>query len=253
MSEKGWAWAAAGDETPSAEAPSAEAPSATAADDSARRAGRAGAHPTTHKSSPRGVRGHGNSVIGHGSAQHVVVRGLFGAVPDMAARNRSTNDDASWFWGLRLHLIAAPWGLPVAHALTGAEADERDTCLGMITHAGIARQGQTLIADNRCRRASFEHEFNAAGITLIGPAAKTEPPRPGRRFLRPLRQIIESVNWTLKSQLGLERHRGRTRCGVAARILQRLLALTAAICTTKPPNNPAPPAPYRLRPLTPWN
>ena len=125
-----------------------------------------------------------------------------------------------WFWGLRLHLITTPSGLPVAYALTGAKADERDTCLDMITHAGIARRGQTLIADKGYRRASFEAELNAAGITLIRPAAKTEPPRPGRRFLRPLRQIIESVNWTLKSQLGLERHRGRTRQGVAARILQ---------------------------------
>ncbi len=43
-----------------------------------------------------------------------------------------------WFWGLRLHLITAPSGLPVAYALTGAKADERDTCLDMITHAGIA-------------------------------------------------------------------------------------------------------------------
>ena len=130
-----------------------------------------------------------------------------------------------WFWGLRLHLITTPSGLPVAYALTGAKADERDTCLDMITHAGIARRGLTLIADKGYRRASFEDQLNAAGIALIRPAAKTEPPRPGRRFLRPLRQIIESVNWTLKSQLGLERHRGRTRPGVAARILQRLLVL----------------------------
>ncbi|MCY4422708.1 MAG: hypothetical protein OXC06_06515, partial [Acidimicrobiaceae bacterium] len=60
--------------------------------------------------------------------------------------------------------------------------------------------------------------LNAAGITLIRPATKTEQPRPAQRFLRPLRQIIESVNQTLKAQLSLERHAGRTRCGVAARI-----------------------------------
>ena len=34
-----------------------------------------------------------------------------------------------WFWGLRLHLITTPSGLPVAFALTGAKQDERDTCL----------------------------------------------------------------------------------------------------------------------------
>ena len=145
-----------------------------------------------------------------------------------------------WFWGLRLHLITTPSGLPVAYALTGAKADERDTCLDMITHAGIARRGLTLIADKGYRRAGFEDQLNAAGIALIRPAAKTEPPRPGRRFLRPLRQIIESVNWTLKSQLGLERHRGRTRPGVAARILQRLLALTAAIWHNQTTQQPGP-------------
>ncbi len=145
-----------------------------------------------------------------------------------------------WFWGLRLHLITTPSGLPVAYALTGAKADERDTCLEMIAHANIARCGQTLIADKGYRRAGFEDELNAAGITLIRPATKTEPPRPGRQFLKPLRQIIESVNWTLKSQLSLERHRGRTRTGVAARILQRILALTTAIWHNQTTQQPGP-------------
>ena len=54
-------------------------------------------------------------------------------------------------------------------------------------------------------------------------------PRPGAQFLKPLRQIIESINDTLKGQLDLERHGGRTVAGVTARVLQRLLALTAAI------------------------
>jgi hypothetical protein len=56
-----------------------------------------------------------------------------------------------------------------------------------------------------------------------------EAPRPGARLFRPLRQLIESVNDTLKGQLDLERHGGRTIDGVSVRILQRLLALTAAI------------------------
>ena len=145
-----------------------------------------------------------------------------------------------WFWGLRLHLITTPSGLPVAYALTGAKADERDTCLEMIERAQIARRGQILIADKGYRRAAFEAQLNTAGIALIRPAAKTEPPRPGRQFLRPLRQIIESVNYTLKSQLSLERHRGRTRPGVAARVLQRILALTAAIWHNQTTQQPGP-------------
>ena len=110
----------------------------------------------------------------------------------------------------------------------------------MIAHADVARRGQTLIADKGYRSARFEEQLAAAGITLIRPATKTEPPRPAQRFLRPLRQIIESINQTLKAQLGLERHGGRTRSGVAARVLQRLLALTAAIWHNQTTHRPGP-------------
>ena len=124
--------------------------------------------------------------------------------------------------------------------LAGAKADERDVCAAMIDHAGLARPGQTLIADKGYRKASFEHRLNQAGITLIRPAMRKEPQRSGAALLRPLRQIIESVNWTLKAHLSLERHRGRTPPGVAARILSRILALTAAIWHNQTTNRPGP-------------
>ena len=136
-----------------------------------------------------------------------------------------------WFWGLRLHLIGTPSGLPVAYALTSAKTDERDTALAMVeldTALG-ERPRQILMADKGYRSAIFEAELNTRGITLIRPSLKSEPARPGQRFLRPFRQIIESINQTLKAQLDLERHGGRKPAGVCARILQRLLALTAAI------------------------
>ena len=56
-----------------------------------------------------------------------------------------------------------------------------------------------------------------------------EKPRPGTHLLKPLRQTVESVFDTLKGQLSLERHGGRTPTGVIVRVLQRLLAMTAAI------------------------
>jgi len=145
-----------------------------------------------------------------------------------------------WFWGLRLHLITTPSGLPVAYALAGAKTDERDTCLDMITFGQLDTTDVTLIADKGYRRASFETELNTAGITLIRPALKSEKPRHGRRFLKAFRQTIESVNQTLKSQLDLERHGGRTRPGVCARVLQRILALTAAIWHNETTNRAGP-------------
>jgi hypothetical protein len=53
--------------------------------------------------------------------------------------------------------------------------------------------------------------------------------RAGEPMLKKVRQLIESVNDTLKGQLDLEQHGGRTIEGVAVRVAQRVLALAAAI------------------------
>jgi hypothetical protein len=57
------------------------------------------------------------------------------------------------------------------------------------------------------------------------------PPRRGTpaRSIGRIRQWIESVNDTLKGQLDLEQHGGRTTAGLYARIAQRLPAMGAAI------------------------
>jgi len=137
-----------------------------------------------------------------------------------------------YFWGLRLHLVTTLQGLPVAFALTGAKADERDVLAGMLA-AGpdllAARPGQTLIGDKNYYGAAFEAAMTEAGIRLLQPARKGEAARAGAHLFKPLRQIIESVNDTFKGQLDLEQHGGHTPAGVMARVLQRILALTAAI------------------------
>jgi hypothetical protein len=137
-----------------------------------------------------------------------------------------------FFWGLRLHLVCTLQGLPVAFALAGAKADERDVLAGMLT-AGpdlvATRPGQTLIGDKNYYGAAFEAAIAGAGIRLLRPARKGEAPRAGAHLLKPLRQIIESVNDTFKGQLDLEQHGGHTPGGVIVRVLQRILALTAAI------------------------
>ena len=137
-----------------------------------------------------------------------------------------------WFWGLRLHLVCTLHGLPVAFALAGAKADEREILAGMLTadpDLAAARPGQTLIGDKNYYGRDFEAAMAAAGIKLLRPARKGEPARAGARFFKPLRQIIESVNDTFKGQLDLEQHGGHTPEGVTVRVLQRILALTAAI------------------------
>jgi hypothetical protein len=137
-----------------------------------------------------------------------------------------------YFWGLRLHLVCTLHGLPVTFALTGAKADERNVLLAMFTaEPGLvtSRPGQTLSGDKNYYGAAFEAALADARIKLLRPARKGEPARAGAHLFKPLRQIIESVNDTFKGQLDLERHGGHTPAGVIARILQRILALTAAI------------------------
>ena len=136
------------------------------------------------------------------------------------------------FWGLRLHLVTTVHGLPVAFALASPKADERDVLVDLVSlqpdmfhHC----DGVILVVDKGYRDRATETWLNEANITVVRPAYRTEPPRPGRALLRAVRQNVESVNDTLKDQLDLERHGGRTSAGVAVRVLQRILALTAAI------------------------
>jgi hypothetical protein len=137
-----------------------------------------------------------------------------------------------FFWGLRLHLVATLGGLPIGFALAGAKADERQVLPGIFEASPelvTARPGQILIGDKNYYGKDFEAALAGAGFTLLRPARKGEPERAGARFFKPLRQVIESVNQTFKAQLDLERHGGRTHAGVIVRVLQRILALTAAI------------------------
>jgi hypothetical protein len=171
------------------------------------------------------------------------------STPVECARSRETvqrSDLAGWaeygycashsrfFWGLRLHLVATLHGLPIGWALTGAKADERHALHDILAStpipAAVAAGGhQTVIGDKNYYGAAFEAELAGTGIELLRPARQGEPARTGERFFKPLRQVIESINDTLKGQLDLEAHGGRTITGVCARVAQRILALTAAI------------------------
>ena len=136
-----------------------------------------------------------------------------------------------YFWGLRLHLLCTLHGLPAGFAVTGAKADERHALLDILADPDLAAllPGQIIIGDKNYYGRDFEAALAGTGASLLRPARQGEPGRPGTAFFKPLRQIIESVNDTFKGQLDLERHGGHTPAGVLARILQRILALTAVI------------------------
>ncbi|MFS8105130.1 IS982 family transposase [Lentzea alba] len=137
-----------------------------------------------------------------------------------------------FFWGLRLHLICTPAGLPVTWALANPKLDERQVLMAILDHDETVlhdRPGLLIIADKGYVSRELDAYLAERGVRLLRPNYRNRTPHPAQHLLKPVRQLIESVNDTLKGQLDLELHGGRTIDGVTARISQRLLALTAAI------------------------
>ncbi|MYV49349.1 IS982 family transposase [Streptomyces sp. SID2888] len=137
-----------------------------------------------------------------------------------------------FYWGLRLFLACTPSGMPILWALASPKIDEREVLAAMLeVDAPLVRErpGLLLITDKGFASRAFERSLSEQGITLLRPSMKREAARPGEPMLKKVRQLIESVNDTLKGQLDLEQHGGRTYEGVAVRVAQRVLALAAAI------------------------
>ena len=134
-----------------------------------------------------------------------------------------------FFWGFRLYLISAPDGMPVIWGLANPKIGEREATRALLEHDHhLIRAGQVILGDKGFAGRDFEAFITEnLGATLIRPDRKDEKPRFGR--LGGIRQWIESVFDTLKGQLGLEEHGGRTLEGVYARVAARLLALAAGI------------------------
>jgi hypothetical protein len=130
-----------------------------------------------------------------------------------------------WFWGFRLYLLCAPDGMPIGFELAAANVPERRAAKEMLERVPLA--GQIVVADKGFAGADFEAWMADRGARLLRPDRKNERHRHGS--LGAVRQWIESVFWTCKGQLGLERHGARTLPGLAARIGVRLLALAAGL------------------------
>jgi hypothetical protein len=130
-----------------------------------------------------------------------------------------------YFWGFRLYLCCAADGTPIAFCLAPANAPEREVAREMLERVPL--EGYTVIADKGFAGEEFEAFMASRGANFLRPDRKDERPRFGS--LGRVRQWIESVFWTCKGQLGLERHGARTLPGLCARVGMRLLALAAAL------------------------
>ena len=134
-----------------------------------------------------------------------------------------------YFWGFRLYLVSTADGLPISWGLAHPKLGEREVTTALLRRDHhLIRSGQVILGDKGFAGRDFEaFVTDQLGAHLLRPDRKGEPPRHGK--LARYRQWIEAIFDTLKGQLTLEQHGGRTLAGVYTRVATRLLALAAAI------------------------
>jgi len=133
-----------------------------------------------------------------------------------------------YYWGMKLYLVCAGDGMPIMWCLAHPKIGEREVVAALLTQDHhLIRSGQILLADKGFSGTQFAATTADLGLRLLRPDRKDERHKNGS--LGRVRQWIESVNQTLKGQLGLEEHGGRTPEGVLTRVAQRILAMAAGI------------------------
>jgi hypothetical protein len=170
---------------------------------------------------------------------------LLDGTPVVCGRSRTTavrSDLAGWagyghdtshhcfYWGSRLLLVCTPDGTVTGFGLANPKlVGERQAVVGMLQGVPANRPapGTLLVGDKGFAGRDFQTALAELGLGIARPA-RTDEPDPGG-FPNWLRQRVEAVIWTLKHQLGLDHHGGRVPAGLWARVVQRLLALNAAI------------------------
>ena len=84
-----------------------------------------------------------------------------------------------------------------------------------------------MIGDKGYAGQGFAAAVDELEATILRPARKDEPAN--GLHLAPIRQRVESIFWTCKDILTLERHGARTLPNLRVRIAQRFLALAAGV------------------------
>lgn len=135
-----------------------------------------------------------------------------------------------YYWGIKLMLIVTVEGSVTGFGLANPKLlGEREQTRQMLTCQPANRPagGSAVVTDKGLAGRDTEEFFDGLGLVLIRPARKDEDEP--KTFPNWLRQRVEAIIWALKNQLGLERHGGRVPAGLWTRIVQRLLALNAAV------------------------
>lgn len=131
-----------------------------------------------------------------------------------------------FFWGFRLHCLFAPDGTPRAFTLASPKRDEREVGIELLARTK-RNGGEVVLGDKGYAGREFAAALRELRATIVRPARKDEPDN--GIHLAPIRQRIESIFWTCKDILTMERHGARTLHNLRVRIAQRFLALAACI------------------------
>ncbi len=134
-----------------------------------------------------------------------------------------------YFWGMKLMLLVAPDGLVTGFILVNPKlyGEQEATLMMLELEDNRPQAGSTLVGDKGFRGRHFEAALLRKGLAMVRPACRDEAD-PGL-FPTWLRQRVEAVIGALKQQLGLEHPGAHKPDGLFTRIVQRLLALNAAV------------------------
>jgi hypothetical protein len=134
-----------------------------------------------------------------------------------------------YFWGMKLMLLTAPDGLITGFILFNPKmfGEQRATQMMLDVPANSPPAGTVIVTDKGLHGREFEADIAGRRFVLVRPARSGE--NDDELFPKWLRQRIESVNESVKGQLGIEHPGAHEIDGLFARVVQRLLALNAAI------------------------
>jgi Transposase DDE domain len=128
-----------------------------------------------------------------------------------------------FIWGVRLVLLTDERGLPLGYTLVPANEHEYEPLADMLT----GTPATVVVADKGLWGRAYAERLAADGTNLLTPHRTRTAGNAGReRALASTRLVIESVFANLKGQMRLDHHLAKTPAGLAARIAQRILALT---------------------------
>src|SRR5664280_1339552 len=131
---------------------------------------------------------------------------------DTAPATPATSGDCDCTWSVRQLAFRLPSHWPIPRSTSGRWPGTSSRSTPICSAIGRARSSwPTRATPAPSSRASLPARAHDS----------SDRPRKAR--------LLDPVNETLKGQLDLERHGGHTPQGVVTRVLQRLLALTAAI------------------------